>query len=238
MYSSAIYRNKKVHIEDFVSSCGEYNLQHNIYFVNGIGYITIGEYDKTVLFCYGNACQMQYLLGLAVQISKINKVKVILWDYPGYGISEGTPNETNIVESLHLIINKFNNINIVGNSIGCGVVLSYIAKYGDERINTVHLFSPFTSLHSVISSNSISEMFYDLTGTCFYRNYLNIKFVTKPLIVFSLVNDDVIPNENSKNLTSLLDNPIHHQIDNINFCHGNFLNCFLYKEINDRIKFI
>ncbi len=48
---------------------------------------------RSVLFCNGNAGNMSYRLDRALELQRRLGVAVLLFDYRGYGRSEGSPDE-------------------------------------------------------------------------------------------------------------------------------------------------
>lgn len=193
---------------------------------NSIGYVEIGNYSNRMIYCYGNASNLLNSISLAKEFCEKYKITVILFDYPGYGISDGKPNEKSLIDALGRVIDKIGNCHLVGESIGAGVVLSYIGTYGTSKVKSVNLISPFSSLVSVISKNSIVELFYDITGTCFYRNYYNISKINWPLpvTIINLQEDTLIGPKHSIILANICKHCKHITLNglNRNITHGNF----------------
>ena len=55
-------------------------------------YLPLADARGTVLFCHGNAGNISHLLGVAEDAHRLG-LGILLFDYRGYGQSEGTPSE-------------------------------------------------------------------------------------------------------------------------------------------------
>ena len=184
-----------------------------------------------MIYCYGNASSICNTLSIAKEYSRKFKLKVVLFDYPGYGISKGTPSEESTIEALRKIIMIHKKSYLVGESLGTGVVLSYARKYENEFIESITLISPFTSLISVATKHFLLEMLYDAIGDSFYKNYDNIRFVpsSTPITIISLKSDDVVPNSHGKELSEICSHSKFIEIKSRNNNHGNFsYSCLKY----------
>ena len=90
----------------------------------------------TIIFSHGNAHDLGMCLTYTESIAKALECNLIAYDYTGYGLNYGTPNEENCVEDLHDVFEyllsigvKKEKIILMGHSIGGGVTLSFIRKY-------------------------------------------------------------------------------------------------------------
>lgn len=233
MFSSYIYHPQKNTIHEINELLSYYKIKSNVRFIGDIGYLILGNYSKNVIYCYGNASSILMMITLANEYSKRNNVNVILFDYPGYGISSGSPSEESIVNSLKLIINQFHNVELIGESIGTGVVLSYMAKYQGYKVTKIYLISPFLSIISVVTENILADFMFSLLSDDKYENMWNIQFVKCPIEIYSLINDELIPYKHGVVLHQRIkngrtDNDIR-TILNHEYGHGNFGSlCKLY----------
>lgn len=201
MFGSLIYEPKKYDVECLLTYLQE-NEQMNI--VDDVCYVVIGTYDKTVIYCNGNAGCIITSLDDARIFSEKNEVNVVLFDYPGYGPSEGNPSEMNNVNALRSVIEdlNLNDILLLGNSIGTGVVLSYMYRFRDERVKCVHLISPFTCLSDVVSQNILFNVMFSALSSDIYDNMRNIQFVNCPIHIKHSHLDMLIPYTHSVKLYS------------------------------------
>ena len=225
MYDSLIYHPNLYTVEDLMNECLKLGIITTVKITpDNIGYITIGNYTKYAVYCYGNASSIIDMLRLGCEYSRTNKITIILFDYPGYGISKGSPSEKNNIDALNSVLKNFNSVQLIGESLGTGVVLSYVGKFGSDKILSIRLVSPFTSLLRVISSNMIVEMFYDVTGSCHYRNYNNIAMVPHkiPVYIYSLIQDELIPPIHGKILHESGNNVRFFEISDAKFNHSSF----------------
>ena len=90
----------------------------------------------TIIFSHGNAHDLGMCLTYTESIAKALECNLISYDYTGYVLNYGTPNEENCVEDLHDVFEyllsigvKKEKIILMGHSIGGGVTLSFIRKY-------------------------------------------------------------------------------------------------------------
>lgn len=228
-----IYHPYKYSIDSLKTKCECLGIDTNIRFTNnGIGYLAIGKYNKYVIYCYGNSASILNMLKLGKEYSLVNKITVILFDYPGYGISHGNPSEGNINVALRDVLTNFDKVHLIGESLGTGVALSYAATFGTNQILSIRLISPFTSLIRVVSNNMLLEMFYDMTGECHYRSYHNIMGISIeiPISIYSLLQDELISSNQGKILSGCRKNVYFTEISDPNFGHSNFGNkCVQYK---------
>lgn len=226
MYSDLIYHPQTYTISWLESICNYEGIKTKVRFTNeGVGFLTVGGYNKYALYCYGNASSIMNSLNVAKEYGYMNKVTVILFDYPGYGISSGSPSEKSITDALDSVLEYFPKVTLIGESIGTGVVLSYAAKYGTSRISSIRLISPFTSILAVVSTNFLIKILYDITGSCFYNSLDNIKKISPdvPIHIFSLLQDKLIPLQHGKSLFECGRANIKlTEVSNDDFNHSNF----------------
>ncbi|SCM23173.1 alpha/beta hydrolase, putative [Plasmodium chabaudi chabaudi] len=146
----------------------------------------------TVLFCHGNSENIYMLYDYFYEVSETWNVNILLYDYPGYGESTGTPTEENMYKSGYAVydymVNTLNikpeTIILYGRSIGsCAAV--------DIAINR--------KVKGVILQSAILSLF----NICFKTRYIlpfdslcNIKKIDMiPCYVFFIhgMNDKIVP---------------------------------------------
>ena len=208
-----------------LARCADLSIQTVVqYTPSGIGYVVVDNIGLrpgldgaltstagTAVFCYHQSASIWATLPSAVEYSRVHGRRVVLFDYPGYGISEGSPWENSIVAALEDVVRTINlpSVHLVGDSVGAGVVLSYMAKrvrseshrtwawthppqkhLHPTQIESIRLVSPFTSLKSHLFGDSpLLSAVYQVCGDCFYQNDQNIYAVPEsvPVFIFSLV---------------------------------------------------
>lgn len=113
--------------------------------------------SDVVLFCHGNNANLTYRTYI-VHICRSMGYNLLLFDYPGYGLSEGQPNQYNILEAGKTALRyltdtqKFSLDKIVvwGESLG-GYVATYLAS--EFPVKALVLMSTFSSLSDVLEDN-------------------------------------------------------------------------------------
>ena len=112
-----------------------------------------------VIYSHGNAediCTID-LEGLSQEL----QCTVVAYDYPGYGLSSGTPNEGDCIRALVIITDHImksypgSNIVHVGRSLGTGVLAQY--AYSNRWTAPIVLMSPFKSIGRVICDSCVTD---------------------------------------------------------------------------------
>jgi len=129
-----------------------------------------------------------------------NKLQIgcIIYDYPGYGLSELVPTEENCYESLKAIVNYMtrelnilkSNIFLMGHALGTGVVCDYVYKHNWNI--PIILISP----HKSIIFNNVEK----------FKSFEKIKHIKCPIKIFHGRNDNIINISHGKELFSALKN--------------------------------
>jgi len=138
--------------------------------------------DKVILFCHGNAGNISFRLPYIEKLYE-SGFSLLFFDYPGFGLSDGIPNENNCIlcgkEYYNFLIEKkFTNNNIIfyGESIGGSVAIS-LANICN--IKYLILQSTFTDIKRIIQKivniNFIFNNFgFETLEQLKIRNKLNI----------------------------------------------------------------
>ena len=178
---------------------------------------------KHVIFSHGNAADIYQMYDYFRMLSRHFAICVVGYDYQGYGISEGDPSEKNCYKDLDTVVNYVqnnlkvnkNDIYLVGQSLGTGVVVEYASK--NEWTNPIVLISPYKTIASVVTESSFKELI---------DKFKTIKKVNKlkcPVKIFHGYRDNIVPishgkaiynklNENCKIEPSWIDNAGHNDI--------------------------
>ena len=117
--------------------------------------------DKIILFFHGNAGNISFRLNYIQKLYEIG-FSLLFYDYPGFGLSEGIPNEESCVNTGRLFYNfliekkKYisNNIIFYGESIG-GAISCNLANV--LNIKLLILQSTFTDIKYVIQNLLINN---------------------------------------------------------------------------------
>jgi fermentation-respiration switch protein FrsA (DUF1100 family) len=112
------------------------------------------EAQGAVLYCHGNAGNLSHRGGSVVGLAKSLRASVLIFDYPGYGRSEGSPSESGcyaaadaaydwLVQSQKIAPEK---ILLYGGSLGGGVAVELASR---RPYRALFLVKTFTSLPDV-----------------------------------------------------------------------------------------
>lgn len=162
--------------------------------------------DKLLLVSHGNAGNLGHRLGLASLLVS-SGASVLLYDYQGFGESNGTATCNNLlsdgltafdyaVNSLHY---KPENIIIYGESVGCGVTTHIMQN---RPAGKVILQSPFTSL----SNAARDKLFFlwvlpaSLTPEPNFDNLAAVQKPHAPLLLIHGDKDQILPMSYSETL--------------------------------------
>lgn len=94
-----------IHIFSYmINDEGESKENYAIY----VGDLNSIDQDTIIMYCHGNRDHMDFYWNrqkLLAHVGGKNRVGVLSFDYPGYGRSEGVPNEVNMYESTRQVMN-------------------------------------------------------------------------------------------------------------------------------------
>ncbi len=161
-----------------------------------------GDAKPTLLFFYGNGMCMAYTLDIFDHLRK-RGYNVILVDYPGYGMSDGSPSEAGCYASADaaydylLTRNDVDAHRIVacGWSLGAAVAIDLASR---REVAGLATFSAFTNIHDmgkVILNKQVGAAAAALLLTCKFDNLAKIKTVTCPIFMCHGVDDRLVPVE-------------------------------------------
>lgn len=156
----------------------------------------------TLLFSHGNAGNISHRLQL-IQLYRSLDLDVLIFDYRGYGQSEGKPGEEGTYRDIramwdHLIDERMippNRILIVGRSLGAAVVTHLTIELEDENSPTpagIILESPFTSIPDM-GASLYPFLPVRLLARIDYNNVANVRRMHVPLLVIHSVDDEITP---------------------------------------------
>jgi pimeloyl-ACP methyl ester carboxylesterase len=164
----------------------------------------------TVLFCHGNGGNVSGCLDTLLIINRL-KLNALIFDYRGYGNSEGSPSEKGTYADAEAAWNYLvterkvppDGIIIWGRSLGGAIAAKTAAKH---RAGIVIVESTFTSLKDLVHDRMswfpswvIANYAYDT------RHYL--KEVNVPVLVIHSPDDEMIPFQHGKNLYDSIKGP-------------------------------
>lgn len=118
--------------------------------------VTGADTGPMVLFCGCNGCNLEDLQEILKVIDMQTVRGVLVTEYPGYGLSTGTPTQSSITEHVAMVANKYIDDNPgvplygVGRSLGAAVILSVMDRVGYGYFSGASLIAPFVSMYSFL----------------------------------------------------------------------------------------
>jgi fermentation-respiration switch protein FrsA (DUF1100 family) len=193
----------------------------NLHFVKDrdnkqIAYIHYYRNKKiTIIYSHGNGTDIGYMNYLCSTLARDLNANVILYDYEGYGLSEGTPSERGCINGIESVYNYVvskgvnpSDIILYGTSIGTGPTVHLAHKLAQQGINLkgILLQTPYKSVVSVISqslatTSYISSAGYDEYNPDLFRTIDKIGSIKSPITIIHGLLDEVIPYDHSVTLT-------------------------------------
>lgn len=164
----------------------------------------------TVLFCHGNAGNMGDRID-TLQIINTLKLNVLIFDYRGYGLSEGSPNENGTYLDAETAWNYLvgekgiapRQIIVWGRSLG-GAIAARTAAH--HRVGLVVMESTFTSLKDLAD-----DLFYWVPSWLLthyaYETACYLENLNAPVLVIHSRDDEIIPFHHGKHLYDSIKGP-------------------------------
>ena len=158
---------------------------------------------KAVLFCHGNAGNVSHRLE-TVEFFREYKINVLLFDYRGYGLSDGSPSEAGVYEDTRAafdwLVNERGflpeNIVVFGRSLGGAAAIDLAAQ---TKCGGLVVESSFTSAYAIgramfpfFPVRYLLRFKFDSVG--------KIEKVSCPTLVTHSPDDDMIPYEMGRQL--------------------------------------
>ena len=159
---------------------------------------------KALLYCHGNAedatGSMEYL-----KLAVGDKFTIAAVDYPGYGLSEGSPDEEGCYRVVHRLYDwlieirgfKPEDIIVVGFSIGTGPAVELAAT---KPVGGLVLQAPYLSAPRIVTKVRVLPIDP-------FPNLKRIGDIKCPLIVIHGTDDSIIPFAQGKELFELAPEP-------------------------------
>jgi pimeloyl-ACP methyl ester carboxylesterase len=166
--------------------------------------------DKNVIiYSHGNATDIGRMDSLISKLSRDLNIKIISYDYAGYGLSDGKATEQGCIESICAVYNyllkegyKSNNIILYGVSIGTGPTIDLAERVSlkNMKLKGILLQAPYTSAVGVVSSvietslNTCGSFVENLNP---FRSVEKIGQVICPIIIIHGTYDTIISHSHS-----------------------------------------
>ena len=173
-------------------------------------YIPYAETDRVLLFFHGNAGNMSHR-GESVEIFHRLGLNIFIFDYRGYGQSEGKPSESGIYADAraawHYLTDtkgiKKENITLFGRSLG-GAVAAKLAA--EVQPGTLILESTFSSAKEM--ANTVLPVMSHLVPLRFeFKTVEYIKQVSSPVLIVHSPDDEIIPYRLGENVFQAANEP-------------------------------
>lgn len=177
---------------------------------------------KTVIYSHGTGNDIYNVFHLLKAFSDKFGVDLICYDYPGYGlVSAEKMDEEGCYECHEAVINYAindlkidkENIILVGQSLGTGVVVDYISN--NPWNNLVILLSPYKSIPRIILDDNFADNLADSIKKYQFNSLNKINKATCPIKIFHGDKDELIPINHAKDLYEKITNKSH-QLEIIN----------------------
>ena len=164
---------------------------------------------KWLVFSHGNAATIFDYYYYAKQLNNELNVGCVFYDYPGYGFSTGYPTEESCIDTLELVVNHLvtkiqipkNDIILIGQSIGTGVIVSYAHKH--QWTSPIVLISPYKTILSVVLDTSATSLTQYIDK---FMSLPKIKDLNCPIKIFHGTNDNIVPISHGKALAAACTN--------------------------------
>ncbi len=169
-----------------------------------------GLHGLTLLYCHGNGGNISHRVDRAEIYHRLG-LQTMLFDYRGYGRSEGTPNEKGTYEDAeaawqYLTVEKKippSTIVLYGESLGCAVALEIALRH---RPRALVMESGFTSTVAM-AKRFFPQLPVDSIVKNRYDNLAKITRLQCPLLIMHSPSDQTIPFEMSEQLYAAAPGP-------------------------------
>jgi pimeloyl-ACP methyl ester carboxylesterase len=167
-----------------------------------IGNIDSIQTDTVFLYLHGNAGHMDFYWPRAKLLANVNgqnNYGVLMIDYRGYGLSEGTPSESNLYEDSRAAVSWLadngltsDRFMMYGFSLGSAPALELTANGADLSPSKIMLESPFASAEVMVQDGSGLALPSSVLTNLKIDNAEEIKKVTQPLYWVHGIDDDFL----------------------------------------------
>lgn len=180
------------------------------------GWFVPGRSDNTLLWFHGNAGNIAHRLDNILVLHRRLGTGVFIFDYRGYGRSDGSPSEKGMYSDAEASIEYLRsmpgfdsdtNLIIFGRSLGCAVAVEMATRYGSRA---VILESPFTSIRAMAKlTNPLLSSVVPVGAVVKSRfdSLSKIKDVRTPVMVLHGDRDELIPLEIGRELFDAASEP-------------------------------
>ncbi len=162
------------------------------------------EKKKVIMYCHGNAEDMTSIDGRFGNLIR-EGCAIATFDYPGYGLSDGSPSEAGCYRNAHRLYDWLINdrgfaakdIVVVGYSIGTGVATELAAS---REVGGLWLEAAYLSAPRVVTRVGLLPIDP-------FPNYERINDVKCPIVMLHGTADSIIPYSHGRKLYDLAPKP-------------------------------
>lgn len=170
-----------------------YNYPNKDIIINTV-ILTNPKSDKWIVFAHGNAGNIYDRLHTLLWMGKI--ANVVMFDYRGFGKSNGSPSESGLYADILCVYNhliksgiKRDKVTLYGESLGCSPVAWLGSKIG-HQINGIVMQSGFSSIKDIAEEKiGYASSFVGNE----YNSTNHIKNVKCKILIAHSPDDDIIP---------------------------------------------
>lgn len=174
-------------------------------YIGVIGDISI---DTIIVYCHGQSKHMDYYWQRAKLLANCggkNRFGVLMMDYRGYGLSEGTTTEAGLTADVNACMDWLQDLGadqsrvfVYGFSLGSAPAVEVAAFRTDFRPAGLILESPFASADNMAEESNLINVDANFVMSLSLNNADDIKQVNQPLLWLHGTLDDYIPIANGE----------------------------------------
>lgn len=164
--------------------------------------------DTVILYCHGQSKHMDNYWSrakLLANVSGKNQYGLLMMDYRGYGMSEGSPTEQGMYEDVEACIDwlsskgaQANKTFYYGYSLGCIPVIEHAAYKSDFKPAKIIIESPLASVENLTQSSTLINVDSKFMTSLEFNNAEKIKDVNMPMMWLHGVEDSYIQISNGE----------------------------------------
>jgi fermentation-respiration switch protein FrsA (DUF1100 family) len=179
------------------------------------GWFVPGEKEITLLWCHGNAGNISYRLDNMKLLHDSIGVGIFIFDYRGYGYSQGRPSEAGTyrdAEAALVYLHQRPDIDsdsivIFGRSLGGAVAVDLASRHQCRGLILESTFTSLVDLFEIPYEFKEGSELHSGFSTIKYDSLAKIKKVEVPLLMFHGNCDEVVPFESGCSLYSAANEP-------------------------------
>ncbi len=164
--------------------------------------------DSIIVYCHGQSNHMDYYWTRAKLLASTggkNHYGVLMMDYRGYGLSEGTPSEAGMNYDVEASLDWLkahgsdaSNVIMYGFSLGCIPAINTSAYYDAFKPSKLIIESPLASVDNLTEESTVINVSASFVVTLKFNNAEHIKDVQQDLCWFHGENDDYVKISNGE----------------------------------------